>query len=320
MYADMDWQIKIGSYQLALLAGVEIHRSVDLLADTCSITLPGYETGKAFRVEQQIGRGDAVSVQLGYNGNLVTEFSGYLLQINTDDNRLVLECEDELFLMRKSVANKQFKNATVKQIAQYLVQQTGTTLQVDCTLGIDYDKFVIHAATAYDVLKLLQDETKANIYLRNGVLHIHPPYLEKHGRVRYSFQQNIEESSLKYKRTEDKKLQVIVENIGTDGKKKEISSGTTGGDKITIKGNGLSDVAMKSLADAEYRRNLFDGYEGDVTTWLVPYVEPGYSAEIKDEDYEYKDGWYYVTAVTTAFDENGGSRKVQLGIKVAGNG
>lgn len=325
MHYTMDWHIEVGKYKLALLDSCEIHKSVDLLTDTCTIKLPATVYNQALKVEDENGvprikRGDFIKVLLGYNGDLKTEFEGYLYSIDTDDGSITLNCEDELFLMRKGVKDKQFKSADVKAIAQYLIDQTGVTLGLNCSLTLDYDKFVISGATAFDVLKKLQEETKANIYIKAGVLNIHPPYLESHGRVRYSFQKNIEESDLKYKRADDKKIEVVVESVGKDGKKRTATSGTTGGDKVTIKGDGMSERAMKILADNELRKRQYDGYEGSITTWLIPEVENGYSAEIVDEDYEFKNGWYYVTAVTTTFDSNGGSRKVQLGIKVSSNG
>lgn len=318
----MDWDITIGGYMLAMLAGVEIHKSVDLLADTCIIRLPAFAANRAFRIEQQIKRSDKVIVRLGYNrekhpgGILPVEFEGYLLSINTDGGELTLQCEDELFLLRKAVTDKEFKNKGVKEIAQYLVNQTKSGLKVNCSLNIDYEKFVITKATAYDVLKKLQEETKANIYLKAGVLHIHPPYIEKFGDVLYTFQDNIEESDLKYQRKEDKKIEVVISSVGKDGKKKTVKYGTTGGQQINREVSGFSEASMKQLAQREYTLNWYDGYEGSITGWLIPFVEPGYTADVKDEDYEFKNGKYYVTAVTTSFDENGGVRKIQLGIKV----
>lgn len=325
MYFNMDWQITVGEYYLALLAGCEIHKSVDLLADTCTITLPGFAYNKAFRVEQKIKRGDAIEVRLGYDGKLVTEFKGYLLNINTDDGSLTLNCEDDLFVLRKDVKDKQFVHATVKEIVQYCLDQTGVSLKLNCSFGdgFIYDKFVISKATAYDVLKKLQEETKANIYIRTNndtkqeELNIHPLYAETHGYVSYSFQQNIEESNLKFKRAEDKRVEVIVESVGKDGKTNTVRTGTTGGDQETVKVYGMNEAAMKQRADSEYLKRVYDGYEGSVSTWMIPTVEPGDSADVFDEDFEFKNGTYYVTAVTTKFDDGGGKREVQLGIKLA---
>lgn len=337
MYFRLNWHIEIGDFRLGFLDSVEIHKSVDLLADTCSIKLPATINNKAIKadkineIEGKVRRGDKVKVFLGYDKETFTdndlpEFEGYLLNVATDDGSIIFTCEDDLFLMRKTVADKQFKKADVKQIAQYLISETQSGLLLNCSLTIDYDKFVISKATAYDVLKKLQEETKGNIYIKKneagvGVLNIHPPYIEKHGEVYYSFQENIEKSDLKYKSKEDKRLQVEVENTGKDGKKIVATAGTTGGDKITVKGYGLSKEAMQLLADAEYKRRMYEGFEGSITTWLIPFAEPGYSAHIYDEDYAFKKGTYYTTAVTTTLDGSGGGvRKVQLGIKLVGNG
>ncbi len=336
MYFNLDWQITIGDYQLALLESCEVHSSVDLLADTCTITLPGATYKKAFAPDGQpqagskaapqmkVKRGDKVLVRLGYNRKLEEEFNGFLLRIDSDGDSIVLVCEDALFLMRKAVKDKQFKTATVKAIAQYLIDGTGIDAVLNESTGITYDKFVIHQATGYDVLKKLQEETGGNIYLKwladakKWQLNIHPPYIEPHGEVRYSFQQNIESADLKYVTAQDKKLEVTVERIGADGKVVKAQFGTTGGDSITLKRGTMDAGSAAATAKTEYLKRMSDGYEGSITTWLIPAVAPGYSAEVVDEDFPYKDGSYYVTAVTTSFSQNGGERKVQLGLKVGG--
>lgn len=318
MYYNLDWHITIGTYRLGMLDSVEIHKSVDLLAATCNIKLPGSVYNAALKIEDEDGkprikRGDVVQVRFGYDKALRTEFKGFLKTISTDDGSIVLECEDDLFKMRIAVADREFVNTSVKAIAQYLIDETQTRLTVNSTLTIDYDKFVIHNATAYDVLKKLKDETKGNIYLANGELHIHPPYIEQAGEVKYSFQRNIEKSDLKYRRAEDKPLEIVVENVGANGQKKVVQFGNTGGDKITISGNGLSEQSMNVLARNEFERLHFDGYEGSITGWLIPYCEPSYSAWIEDNDYEYKNGVYYVVSVNTSISKEGGVRKVTLG-------
>lgn len=321
MDVTMDWYIEIGDYQLMLLDSVEIHKSVDLLADTCKIKLPDAAYNNILKVQDKIKRGDQVLVQLGYNNNLVEEFFGYLQNISTDGGSVTLNCEDSLFLLRKAVKDKQFVNVSVKDIANYLIQQTGVKMKVNVTLPITYDKFVISRATAFDVLNKIAQETKANIFITEGdtpALNIHPPYSDKGGDVRYSFQINIEESDLKYIRAEDKKILIVVKTTTKEGKVKEVRYGTTGGDQTTIESSGFGAAAMQKVAENEYNRQLYDGYEGNITGWLIPYVAPTYSAEITDEEYPEKNGWYYVVSVTTTFDNSGGKRKVQLGKKLTG--
>lgn len=323
-----------------MVDSIEIHKSVDLLADTCRIKLPATVNNKPIPqatvnelgddVKGKLNRGDLVKVWAAYDvdefGDKKPEFEGYLLNVNTDDGSIEIYCEDDLFLMRKPVADKQFKNTGLKQIAEYLVTQLGLAIKVNCSLTINYDTFIISKATAYDVLKKLKDETKGNIYIRENdqgekELHIHPPYTEQHGYADYSFQENIETSDLKYKTRDDRKVQIIIERTGKDGKTIKETYGTSGGDQETIKGYGMSREAMIQTAKNRYNQLCYDGFEGSITGWLIPYVEPGYSVSITDEDYPYKDGSYYATAVTTSISGSGGGvRVIQLGIKLSGNG
>lgn len=316
----MVFDIQVGSYKLMLLSSVQIHKSVDLLAGTCSIVAPGTAYNEALDVEKYIKVGDKVTVKLGYeniSADTKPEFEGYLQRIATDSGVLTLICEDSIYLTRKAVADKTFNGTTAKAIAEYVANEVGG-LTVSCTYDFQYSKFVIFKATGYDVLKKLQDETKANIYVKDETLHIHPAYIEKFGEAKYDFARNIEKDDLVYKRAEDRKYQVEVESIGVDNKRVTEIVGDMGGNKRSIKLYGVTDRAtMRKRGEEELKRIVYDGYEGSITTWLIPYVEPGYSASVYDEQYEYKNGIYYVVAVTTTFSDTGGVRDVELGIKLS---
>lgn len=318
----MDWNIVFDTngkkFKLGLLAECEIVCSVDNLADTATIVLPEAVMNKVLNLENKINRGSGVLIQLGYDGNLETEFEGFIQDITTNDSTLKIVCEDALFLFRVGVKDVELKPSSLKSIAQYVIDKIDQSYKLSCDYDISYEKFVIHQATGFDVLKKLQEETKANIYFdtQNKILHIHPPYLEKGGAVKYSMQQNIEKSTLEYKKAVDKKVEITVESTDSKGKVKSITAGTTGGDKITMKVGPMGEVDMKKVADAALRKNSFDGYTGSFDGWLIPFVKPTYSAIIQDQDYPYKDGSYYVVGVKTNFSESGGVRTITPGIKL----
>jgi hypothetical protein len=316
----MVYDIQIGNYKLGLLESVEIHKSVDLLADTAVVTVPGVVYNQALDIEDKVKVGNAVTIQLGYDDNLVTEFEGFLQRIDTDDSRLTFNCEDGIYLTRKPVRDKQFGKTTVKEIAQYCLSEIGMK-DLNCTYDIGYEKFVIKNANAYDVLKKLQDDTKANIYMKGTELNIHPAYIEKGGDVQYDFAVNIESSDLKYRNSDDRKFEVTVTGVGLDGKKQTVTIGVTGGEKRSITvSSPMSRDDLQKRGESEMKYLTYTGYEGSITGWLAPYVEPTWSAHMHDKEYEYKTGSYYVISVTTTFSENGGSRKVELGRKLTGNG
>lgn len=314
----MVYDIQVGSYQLAMLDKVEIHSSVELLADTAKITLPAAEYNKALDVEQELRRGDAVTIRLGYaETGLVTEFVGYLQRIATDNGDLTLTCEDDLFLFRKPLKDAVLAKISLSSLLARIIQEMGVSIKVDCSYSWVYDKFVIKAATGYDVLKKIQEECGADIYLREGVLHLHPPG-EVIGTERiYDFAYNIEEANLTYRRAEDKKYLIAVKALLPNGKVREFEVGTPGGDKITVKCPTSDEVSMRLRAEAELRRRTFDGYDGCIEGWLVPECVAGDTVELHDADYPHKEGVYFVRSVTTEFSSSGGKRKIELGFRLS---
>lgn len=323
---DINWSVKFKNagvtYRLETIAAIDIDESVDNLADTATITLPEAVMNQVLNIGDRIGRGSEVIIQLGYDGALKTEFVGFVKDIITNDSSLKILCEDALFLFRVSVKDEEFKLVSLKTIAQRLIDQVNPSykLMID---GYDdvvyYEKFVIHQATAYDVLKKLAEETKANIYFNTDKkeLHIHPPYLEKSGEVVYSMQVNVEKSSLEYKKAIDHKIEVTVEHINSKGKVESYTTGTSGGDKITVKAGAMAKFGIISRANAELIRRSADMYDGSIDAWLIPFVKATYSAKVKDEDYPEKDGTYYVVGVVTSVSEAGCKRTVKLGVKLS---
>lgn len=314
----MAYDITIGAFRLGMLDSVSIHKSVELLADTAEITLPAAQFNIALDVESQIKRGDEVVVKIGYDeSGLIEEFRGWLQRISTDGGNIKLYCEDDLFTFRKELPNEAFKKVSLSELLQKVIKGVGKDYRIACSYTWTYAKFVIQDATGYDVLKKVQEECGADIYLKDGVLHVHPPG-EVVGKERlYDFTLNIEDADLTYRRAEDKKVRVVVKAIMPDGKVKEIETGSTGGEKVEVKCHASDTASMKARGEAEVRRRSFDGYDGSITTWLIPECVPGDTATIRDEDYPYKDGTYFVRSVTTDFSSAGGVRKVELGFRLS---
>jgi hypothetical protein len=322
MNVEVIWEILFttdsGVWNLGLLSSCRIEKSAKNLASRAIITLPEANFNKVLKLQDTISRGDEVQIKLGYKDLIwETEFKGFVKEIITNDSSLTVECEDALFLYRKSVPDKQFKPATITDIAAYLIHNINPNYELDCDYDISYEKFTIHQATAFDVLKKIQEETGADIYFEDEVLHIHPAYTRKSGEVDYSPQANIEKFSLEYKTAEDKKVEITVESTALDGTVTSYTTGAPDGEKTTKKVGRMKQQSIKLIADNEYRNRMTDGYEGSFDTWLIPFVEPSFTAGIYDSDYPYKDGRYYVDAVTTEFSASGITRTVQLGIKLS---
>ena len=162
----------------------------------------------------------------------------------------------------------------------------------------------------------MQEESGADIYIQGDTLHVHAPGQTVGKEIIYDFAQNVQSCNLNYRRADERKVQVVVKAVTPDGKVKERHYGPTGADKVEVKCATSDDASMKLRGESERKRLTFDGYDGSITTWLVPFVIPGDSANLHDADYDYKDGRYFVRAVKTEFSSSGGTREVELGFRL----
>ena len=309
---------KVGLYRLGMLDKVEIHRSVEQMSDTAVITLPAAQYNSALRVEDKLHRGDEVSIRLGYKETgLVEEFRGWLQRVSTDGGNIKLHCEDETFMLRKEIPNEVLKGVGLDALLRHVVSAAGLSLTVDCSYTWTYSKFVINNATAYDVMKKVQEECGADIYICDGTLHVHPPGEVMHDERFYDLSVNVEKEDLTYRKAEDKKVKVVVKALMPDGTVREVEVGSTGGEKIEVKSATYDEASMKARGELEVKRRTYDGYEGSITGWLIPQCRPADSVTLRDRDYPYKDGTYFVTSVTTEFSRSGGSRKIDIGFRLS---
>lgn len=309
----LTWHITIGKYRLQTLKGLKIITSVLNLSDTAEIELPGQYLNTWNKIEDKITVGDPVIIKLGYDNNNETEFNGYLKRISRDNNSLKLECEDALFLLEKTIADKEYKAVSLKTLLTDVLKQVDEEITVESDYEFSFDKFVIFKSTALDVVKKIQEETKANIWFDNKVLHIRPVYADNVQKkaVIFDTRINVQKNELKWKDERDKKIQIEVIFKQKDGKQKKQTYGVKGGQKVTKYVSSGSEADMKRAAENEYNLWNYSGFEGSFTGWLIPIVRAGDSVRLRDIDKP--EGKYYVTGVEIEFGQSGAKRKIALG-------
>jgi hypothetical protein len=322
----LDYEIEIGANTLKGVESIEIETSQDLLSDFCRITLPGMVRGVPFKIEDKVKRGDAVTVKLGYNGSLKTEFKGYLKAIYPE-SPMKLECEDSVYLFRRKVTSKVLKDVTVKKILEYVLSevnpQISTPFKLSTSLSGDsfkWERFTIHNATGFEVLDKLRQESGLMIYARDNELHAHLAFTQSAGlEVVYDFARNIEDTNdLRYVKAQDTKVKVVVVGRTAKGTKLEGEAGETGGEVRTIQRPTISSkTTLENIAKEELKKLSYDGYKGEIVGWLVPYCSTGYAAKVIDQDYPDRAGKYYVMGTKVRFSANGGVRAVSLGFKLS---
>ena len=133
--------------------------------------------------------------------------------------------------------------------------------------------------------------------------------------MKYDLNYNLVENNLEFKTADEKKIKVIYS--WTDkktNKKKTYTAGDEGGEERKFTLNSVVDEKiMQSMADKVLKEAKYDGFEGDATSFLLPYATRGMAAEIIDKEHTNREGRYFIKNVVTTYGTGGARRKVTVG-------
>ena len=144
------------------------------------------------------------------------------------------------------------------------------------------------------------------------------PYKVVGDTVKYRLRYNvINDDSLQYQNRDDVKIEIKAVCFKKDGTKVEATKGDKDGTTKTLYFYDVENMTeLATLAERELQRYSYDGYTGQIETFLAPYAAPAMAADIADKVYPQRDGRYYIESVETTFGTGGGRRKVEIGIKI----
>lgn len=313
--------ITIGGIQFNGVNQVNIVRSIYELSATATIKLPvtavlkqkGESTTKV-ETAKVVKVGDKVTIKLGYDNKLQTEFVGYVKRLNLT-MPIEIECEDEFYNCRGSKVS--LKGTTT---LEDLLKLCG--LKVNSCETLKLKNFAISGnatPSVAQVLGKLQTDYGLNIFfdIEGRVNAVRPERIQS-DTVKYEFRLNvIADDDLIYRRADDVKIEIKAICIKKDGTKVEATKGIGGGTAKTLYFYDVEDMQeLALLAEAELRRCSYDGYEGEIETFLIPYAAPTMIADIVDPVFSERDGQYYIEATEVEYGMNGGRRRVTLGTKI----
>jgi len=318
----LDSEIKIGNYVFNQINDVEIVKDIENMSKTAVIKLPTRFTVRQTRekklVEEAIKAGDEVTIKLSYLGKYSgQEFSGFVSRIKLK-TPIEIHCENEIYLLRKKNITKSWNKTTLKEILQEIVKDTPITLYDDI-LSMNLDKWIIKNANGAQVLESIKKDLLLTIYFpEKNKMYVGLQQLFNNGKtVSYDLNRNIVSNDLEYRSADDRKLKIKYTYIAPDGKKTSVEEGDADGEMRTFHTSVVSSESkLRDMAKEELKNLKYDGFDGDVTSFLIPYAEPAMEAKIIDSDKPNRNGNYFIKKVTTTFGMGGARRKVTIGNKL----
>lgn len=302
----------ISSLDFDFVHEIEIEKSRKTLTNTCKITLPRKIKVLNGDINDTLKRGSKVVVKLGYDPELMTEFTGYIARIDAKIP-FVVYCEDEMWKLKQNSFTKAFKTVTLKELINYVY--SGSSRVADLKLG----GFVIKQQSTAQVLEALKKFGLQCYFDADGVLvaDFAGSLTRKRTEVLYDFNTNIIDNDLEYRRKEDIRIRVKGISKLPDGKKIEAFFGDIDGDERTLNFVNLEKSELIKIIQKELDKLKQDGFKNSFTTFGLPYAVPGNVAVLTDPDYPERNGSYLIEAVTITSGVNGFRRKVTLERKLA---
>lgn len=315
-------KIQIGDYVFTAINDVEITKSVEDLVDTATIKLPTKfkvrQNGVQKYTEEAIKIGDKVTITLAYEGKYEgVEFTGFVAKVSP---KIPMEiyCEDAMWLLRRKNIKKAFAKTTLKEILQEVVLGTDLKLSEKIPeMGID--KFIILNANGTQVLQKLKEEFALSIYLDDdGKLYAGLEQLNNIGKVAiYDLNYNLVSNDLEFKTADEKKIKVIYESKDLKTHEKiKVELGDEGGETITLSVPVSNKKELESLAASALKMRKYDGYDGSVKSFLIPFATRGMAAKIIDKEHSNRDGQYFIKKVVVNFGTDGARRTVTISNKL----
>jgi hypothetical protein len=319
----LDGKVTIGNFTFNSVHEIEITKSVEELSDTAIIKLPTRfkvrQNGSQQFTEDAIKVGDKVVITLAYEGKYSgVEFMGFVKKISPKIP-LEIHCEDALWVLRRKNITNTWGKTTMKEILQEVVKGTSVELASNIP-NIKLDKWIIKNANGAQVLESLKKDLLMTIFINDeGKLYCGLEQLTNIGQtVVYDLNYNLVENSLEFKSKEDRRIKVNFEYIDpTTNKRKSIEVGDADGEQRSFKTSVISDAKqLKKMALSEIEKLKYDGFDGDITSILMPYATRGMKAKIIDKEHPNREGNYFIKKVVTTFGTGGARRKVSIGNKL----
>ncbi len=309
IYGEVEFPAHRGRKGLRIrkFSSLNVVSSWEMLTDTAEIVVPRKSNViDSNRVNELLKSSDPVIIRMGYDGELFTEFTGYIENVSTG-SPLVISCEDEMYKLKRTTVSVSKERCMLKQ----LLQEIAKGYEIDCEdtqLGnVRYSNMSVS-----EILEDLKEKTGLYSFFRGKTLVVGKTTLNTEP-VSLVIEKQASEN---LKEKEVKKVWVKVESLQQHGKALTYETGDKGGTMLSIKQPNLTKVEIKEVADRMYKQSQQKGLDGDITLFGVPRLMHGMSVALWSNMYSERNGNFYVDGTEKSITSDGGYRQVlKLGKK-----
>ena len=313
-----------GNFSLSNLPVIDckIKKSRKTLTNTATITLPRnlkiFNNSQSVDINTIIQRKATVSIQIGYNGNLVTRFVGFVSNVGAQIP-VTIDCEDMMWLLKQDNHLKSWgKGTRLLDIVKFLYP-TGNVVVADMEIGGLTAKNqstaqVLDSLKKFGLQCYFDTDATGNITL----------YVDFPGKtystsqqVVFDFYQNIIDNKLEYKLQEDLQVKITATSTLDNGQIIPITVGDEGGEENTLKYYNMDKPNLQQIVDSELAKIKYTGYRGTFTAFGEPLINLGDQTVLQDPLYPEHNGTYLTESVDISFGVDGYRQEPELERKLS---
>jgi hypothetical protein len=318
--------IAIGKFVGVKPNNVKVKKSIFEYVDKAVIKLPitarikraGEVITATVETAKQINEGDKVVIKLGYNGVLKTEFEGFVSRINFT-SPLEVECEGYSYLLRKKQLTGTLVNVELLTVLKKITEGTDIILDEKNIPKFKIDKLILTGKNGTTILEELKGTSKQlmRFFFTGNKLWGGLTYLSIKAIVKYQLGWNvIKDGNLKQRLAKNDNYQIHWIGEKKDGSKVTAKAGKKGIIKTHSSHIITDQDSLQQLSDAGLKKLSYDGYEGKITAFGIPYCETGDKANLIDNKYPERGGNYIIESTEVSYGMDGYRRIVGIGAKL----
>ncbi|MBX2904996.1 MAG: hypothetical protein KF744_03100 [Taibaiella sp.] len=328
-------EITVGAFRFSGVHEVKIKRSILSVVESASFSVPARaaisENGKMSAVlidtTSKFKRGQSVSIRLGYDGELIEEFRGFVKEVFSG-NPVNVVCEGySLPLRSNSIDINGMKSVDefISAVTDGLTPETAIDATCDETLALN--NVIPTGSSGFDLLNAIISATDNNLTcffpepgkLWCGLLHKAIenktlPGMDKVVKFRPGYNA-LNVATLKNGPSGNETATVKYYSKKNNGDTLEFKAGKERSGKGNYEQvlNKVTEVeGLKELAIEKLHALSTPRLDGSFTAFLQPSVRPGNSVYIEGSN-NFSSGTYLVESTEVTFGVNGGRRKIELG-------
>jgi hypothetical protein len=280
---------------------VRIESGWEMLTGTATIVLPrNVRDFDKLNVKTIFKKGDPVEIYLGYDENLLLEFTGFISEVSADIP-VKIKCDDYMYLLKKNPVNVSMRSTKLSDLIKMIVPAG-----IECDIAdINIGTKRFPNTTAAKILEELQGNNIFS-YFAGKKLIVGKIYTDNVAEpVVFNFSQNVVDNNLQYKNKEDVIIKIIATSTLPKGKKLKAEFGDDFGTEQHLSYYNITlEAELLKLAKADYDKYKVDGFEGHIIGFGIPSVAHGMKGKIESYQYPDRKGTYYMKKVVKEFDDS----------------